>query len=40
MTGSFNGDNYIAVLDLKSWQVTKKIQTGTGPDGMAWTSGK
>ena len=35
-----NGDNYIAVLDLKSWQVTKKIQTGTGPDGMAWTSGK
>jgi DNA-binding beta-propeller fold protein YncE len=35
-----NGDNVIAVLDLKSWQVTKKIQTGTGPDGMAWVSGK
>ena len=31
-----NGDNFIAVLDLKSWQVTKKILTGTGPDGMAW----
>ncbi len=31
-----NGDNFIAVLDLKTWQVTKKISTGTGPDGMAW----
>ena len=35
-----NGDNFIAVLDLKSWQVTKKLMTGTGPDGMAWVSGK
>ena len=31
-----NGDNYIAVIDLKTWQVTKKIPTGIGPDGMAW----
>jgi YVTN family beta-propeller protein len=31
-----NGDNYIAVVDLKTWTVTKKLQTGTGPDGMAW----
>jgi len=31
-----NGDNYIAAVDLKTWVVTKKIQTGTGPDGMAW----
>ena len=31
-----NGDNVIAVVDLKTWQVTKKIQTGMGPDGMAW----
>ena len=31
-----NGDNHVAVVDLKSWQVTKKISTGTGPDGMAW----
>jgi YVTN family beta-propeller protein len=31
-----NGDNFIAVVDLKTWQVTKKIMTGTGPDGMAW----
>jgi YVTN family beta-propeller protein len=31
-----NGDNHVAVVDLKTWQVTKKIATGTGPDGMAW----
>jgi YVTN family beta-propeller protein len=31
-----NGDNFVAVIDFKTWQVTKKIQTGTGPDGMAW----
>jgi YVTN family beta-propeller protein len=31
-----NGDNVIAAIDLKTWQVTKKIPTGTGPDGMAW----
>jgi YVTN family beta-propeller protein len=32
-----NGDNAIAVVDLMTWQVTKKLSTGTGPDGMAWT---
>ena len=31
-----NGDNFIAVVDLETWQVTRKIMTGTGPDGMAW----
>jgi len=31
-----NGDNHVAVVDLKTWQVTKKIETGTGPDGLAW----
>src|SRR4051794_16013559 len=31
-----NGDNHVAVIDLKTWAVTKKLQTGTGPDGMAW----
>ena len=31
-----NGDNFVAVVDLKTWQVTKKISTGIGPDGMAW----
>jgi YVTN family beta-propeller protein len=33
-----NGDNHVAVVDLKTWQVVKKISTGTGPDGMAWAS--
>ena len=31
-----NGDDFVAVLDRKSWQVTRKIPTGDGPDGMAW----
>ena len=31
-----NGDNFVAVVDLKTWTVTRKIVTGTGPDGMAW----
>src|SRR3954467_4900812 len=31
-----NGDNHVAVVDLKTWQVTSTIQTGSGPDGMAW----
>jgi len=31
-----NGDNHVAVVDLKTWQVVSKIATGTGPDGMAW----
>ena len=35
-----NGDNHVAVVDLKTWQVTKKISTGTGPDGMAWASSR
>ena len=35
-----NGDNFIAVIDLKTWQVTKKISTGVGPDGMAWVAGR
>jgi YVTN family beta-propeller protein len=30
------GDNQIAAIDLKTWQVTSRIQTGKGPDGMAW----
>jgi YVTN family beta-propeller protein len=31
-----NGDNNVAVIDLKTWQVTSRIPTGVGPDGMAW----
>lgn len=31
-----NGDNYIAIVDLKTLAVTGKLETGRGPDGMAW----
>jgi YVTN family beta-propeller protein len=30
-----NGDNWVAVLDLKTLEVTEHISTGS-PDGMAW----
>lgn len=33
-----NGDNYVAVIDPKTWQVTARIQPGGGPDGMAWVA--
>lgn len=29
----------IAVIDLAKWAVTATIETGNGPDGMAWASG-
>ncbi|HYU80028.1 MAG TPA: YncE family protein [Vicinamibacterales bacterium] len=32
-----NGENYVAEIDLKTLQVTRKIPTGAGPDGLAWT---
>jgi YVTN family beta-propeller protein len=31
-----NGDNNVAVVDLKTWNVTSRISAGTGPDGLAW----
>lgn len=31
-----NGDNFVAAIDMKTWTVIKKLQTGTGPDGLAW----
>ena len=31
-----NGADYVAVIDLKTWAVTRKLVTGKGPDGMAW----
>jgi YVTN family beta-propeller protein len=31
-----NGDNQIAVIDLKALTVTDRISPGNGPDGMAW----
>ncbi|HWC99015.1 MAG TPA: YncE family protein [Candidatus Sulfopaludibacter sp.] len=30
------GDNNVAVVDLKSLELIDRLQTGTGPDGMAW----
>jgi YVTN family beta-propeller protein len=29
----------VAVIDLSKWAVTGGIETGNGPDGMAWASG-
>jgi len=31
-----SGDNRIAILDLKTMEVTGHLVTGKGPDGMAW----
>jgi YVTN family beta-propeller protein len=30
------GSNFVADVDFKTWTVTKKIEAGRGPDGMAW----
>src|SRR5207248_2171102 len=30
------GENTVAVLDLKALEVSARIPTGKGPDGMAW----
>ena len=30
------GDNVVAVVNLETLQVIGRIETGTGPDGMAW----
>lgn len=30
------GDHNVAVLDLKTLELTGRISTGAGPDGMAW----
>lgn len=32
------GDNSVAVIDLKNFTVTRRISTGSGPDGMAWAA--
>jgi len=33
-------DNYVAVVDLKTLEVTSRISTGNGPDGMDWIPGQ
>ena len=32
------GENYVAVVDLTTLEVTGRVTTGQGPDGMAWVS--
>ena len=32
-----NGDNYVAIVDLKTLSETGRIPTGSGPDGMSWS---
>ena len=33
-------DNAVAVIDLKTLEVTSKIAVGNGPDGLAWAQRK
>jgi YVTN family beta-propeller protein len=33
-------DNYVGVVDLKTLEMTGKISTGKGPDGMDWVSAR
>ena len=30
------GENHVAVVDLKTLEITGQVDTGKGPDGMAW----
>jgi len=30
-------DDYVVVIDLKTLEVTAKVDAGGNPDGMAWT---
>ena len=32
------GDNRVSVVDLPTLRITQSIETGNGPDGMAWVS--
>jgi hypothetical protein len=31
------GDDKIALVDLKTLEITGHLTTGKGPDGMAWS---
>ena len=33
---AFSGDNFVAVIDLKTLEVVGKIDAGPNPDGLAW----
>ena len=32
------GDNYIAIIDLKTLEVIDHLDVGGGPDGMEWAT--
>jgi YVTN family beta-propeller protein len=32
------GDNNVVIFDLKKLEIAGRIQTGDGPDGMAWAA--
>ncbi|HZT31920.1 MAG TPA: YncE family protein [Bryobacteraceae bacterium] len=34
------GENHVAILDLKTLTVAGQIETGSGPDGLAWAQRK
>ena len=31
-----SADNYVAVIDLKTLEITRKLDVGGNPDGLAW----
>lgn len=33
-------DNYVAVIDLTTWELKTKLDVGRNPDGLAWVEGK
>ncbi len=33
-------DNFVGVVDLRTLELARRIQTGKGPDGMDWVSGR
>jgi YVTN family beta-propeller protein len=33
---AISSDNSIAVVDLKTLEVTRRIPSGANPEGMAW----
>jgi YVTN family beta-propeller protein len=37
---ALSGENAVAVIDLKTLDVTGKIATGNGPDGLAWAQAR
>jgi YVTN family beta-propeller protein len=35
-----SADNNVAIIDLKTYEITGRILTGADPDGMAWVAGR